>query len=132
MLHKGVFELNGSRNPLCHKNQSLGSYSFFYLPQKRTEILENIVELLRTANTNEIIKMLVRGFDCPHGVSEVMYDGVVRLITQEWGMESAAIFVEKVQATDDAFYLWEGEVEGLLEEMENGKWERQGEETIFV
>jgi hypothetical protein len=94
--------------------------------------LGNIVELMRAANTNEIIKMLVRGFDYPHGVPEVMYEGVVRLITQEWGMDSAAIFQNKVQATDDSFYLWEGEVEGLLEGMENGKWERQVEETTFV
>ena len=81
--------------------------------------MDQIALLMRNANTNEIIRLLVKGFDCDDGVLEDIYVATKMLILQEWGSKSAEIFSCAVDSTDGAFYIpQETTVALVLEEME--------------
>ena len=80
----------------------------------------NIAILLRNANTDYIIRRLVSGCNYDFGVSRFVIEGIERLITQEWGAEAAAIFMDNVDensSSDRGPFLVRG-VEIVLEEME--------------
>lgn len=66
----------------------------------------------------DAIKLLVKVFDCPWGVSEEIYEGTSAFVLNNMGACAAQVFVNAVNATDGCFYISEGTAESLFNEME--------------
>ena len=67
--------------------------------------MENIVQLMRNANMNAIIEQLLRGFVSDNGCPEDVFDATEKLILQEWGRNSANVFVDSVKSMDGCYYF---------------------------
>ena len=82
---------------------------------------ENIAILMRDANTDAIIRILVTGCIQSSDVSNLIIEGIARLVVQEWGIESEAIFLDNiiingVRIESEAIFL-----KSVLEEMETAR-----------
>ena len=82
---------------------------------------ENIAILMRDANTDAIIRILVTGCIQSSDVSNLIIEGIARLVVQEWGIESEAIFLDNVDRNSrndkESFVVHGGE--SVLEKMES-------------